>query len=151
MKYTSIKQANYEDLKEIFELQKLAFQGQAKIYNDYTITPLIESLDDLQTAFHSHSFLKYVNNGKIIGSVRCFVENDICHIGRLIVHPDYQNKGIGTILMHEIENIHANCSRFELFTGHKSERNLHLYKKLGYKFFKQEDTDSGIILIYLRK
>ena len=146
-----IEQVNSGDLQEILNLQKLAFQGQAEIYKDYTIAPLVETMEEIQTAFQSHSFLKYNENDKIIGSVRCLVENDTCYIGRLIVHPDYQNKGIGTILMHEIENIHANCSRFELFTGHKSERNLHLYKKLGYKSFKQEDTDSEIILIYLRK
>jgi len=147
----TIEYANSADLQEILDLQKLAFQGQAKIYNDYTIPPLIETLEEIQIAFQSQTFLKYVENSKILGSVRGFVEKDICHIGRLIVHPDYQNSGIGTKLMYEIEKNFDTCARFELFTGHKSIRNLHLYKKLGYKIISEEETDSGIILKQLEK
>ena len=76
---------------------------------------------------------------------------DTCYIGRLIVHPDYQNQGIGTALMSEIEDKFSNISRFEIFTGYKSEKNLYIYKKLGYETFKEEVVDDKLTLVFLEK
>ncbi|WP_198936769.1 GNAT family N-acetyltransferase [Domibacillus epiphyticus] len=33
--------------------------------------------------------------GKIIGSVRAYEKEGICYIGKLMVQPAYQNKGLG--------------------------------------------------------
>ncbi|CAG1002513.1 hypothetical protein METP2_03391 [Methanosarcinales archaeon] len=89
-------------------------------------------------------------DGKIIGSVRAFEKGETCYIGRLIVHADYQNQGFGTKLLNRIENI-FNSKRFELFTGHRSEKNLYLYQKLGYKIFKSEKITDSLSFIYLKK
>ena len=43
------------------------------------------------------------------------------------------------------------CSSFEIFTGHRSERNLHLYGKLGYKRFKSEPFNQHVEWVYLEK
>jgi GNAT superfamily N-acetyltransferase len=44
-----------------------------------------------------------------------------------------QNRGIGTLLMKAVEQYFVlEVKRYELFTGHKSIGNLHLYQKLGY-------------------
>jgi len=40
--------------------------------------------------------------------------------------------GLGHKMMDSIETIYKDCKRFELFTGFKSKKNLHLYYKLGY-------------------
>ncbi len=90
-------------------------------------------------------------DGKIIGSVRAYTKEGTCYIGRLIVHPDFQNRGIGTDLMNEIERIFNTCRRFELFTGDKSERNLYLYQKLGYKIFKKAKITDQTMVVYLEK
>ena len=146
-----IEKANVEDLLEIFNLQKLAFQIQAEIYNDYTIPPLIQTYEEIQTDFLSHIYLKAMINEKIVGSVRGSKEGETCHIGRLIVHPDFQNKGIGKKLMSEIESYFKGIERYELFTGHKSEKNIYLYKKLGYKVFKIEPINENLKHIYFEK
>jgi GNAT superfamily N-acetyltransferase len=72
-------------------------------------------------------------------------------IGKLIVHPDFQNQGIGTRLMNEIEKRFDQAERYELFTGYKSERNLHLYRKLGYKPFRSERATDKVTLTFLEK
>ena len=67
--------------------------------------------------------------------MRAFAEQGTCYIGRLIVHPDFQNQGTGTKLMNKIERLFNNSKRFELFTGHKSKWNIYFYQKLGYRIF----------------
>jgi ribosomal protein S18 acetylase RimI-like enzyme len=80
----------------------------------------------LEEDFKKDLFLRAVMDGRSIGSVRANVKEGTCYIGRLIVHPDFQKRGIGTRLMSEMEKVFNSCKRFELFTGDKSERNLHL-------------------------
>jgi len=55
------------------------------------------------------------------------------------------------MLMDAIEREFDGCDRYELFTGFKSQKNLYLYKKLGYKEFKQERLSEKITFIYLEK
>ncbi len=145
-----IGRATIFDAKEILALQKLAFKIEAEIYNDFNIPPLVQTLKDIEDDFRRQLFLKATIDGRIIGSVRAFAEKETCFIGRLIVHPDFQNLGIGTKLMNEIESLFMICKRFELFTGDRSEKNLYLYKKIGYEIFKTEKMDD-ITLVYLEK
>ncbi len=83
--------------------------------------------------------------------MRAYRDKGICFIGKLIVHPECQNQGIGTLLIKKIENKFSYVDRFELFTGFKSEKNLHLYQKLGYKIFKSEELNENVKLQYLEK
>lgn len=146
-----ITNASVDDLKEILELQKLAFQVQAKIYNDYTIPPLVQTYEEIIDDYSNHVYLKAIINNKIIGSVRGYQEGETCYIGRLIVHPNFQNQGIGSKLMDAIEQYFKNIKRCELFTGHKSVKNIYLYKKLGYKIFKSEPLNEKVTHIFFEK
>ncbi len=107
-------------------------------------------MESIESQFDDHTFLKVVADGKIVGSVRTKNDGDTCYIGRLIVHPDFQNQGIGTKLINEIEKLHE-ADRYELFTGSKSERNLYLYKKLGYCEFRTEDQTDNVKIVFLQK
>ena len=51
----------------------------------------------------------------------------------------------------EIEAVFSKADRFELFTGHKSDRNLHLYQKLGYCTFRKKIVNEKLTLVYLEK
>ena len=146
-----IEQALERDLLDILELQKLAYQSEAEIYNDYSIPPLTQTLDEIKEDFTFQVFLKAVLKNKIIGSVRAYKEEDTLYIGRLIVHPDFQNQGIGTKLLKEIEAKFNDVKRFELFTGYKSKKNLYLYRKSGYSIFKSEKRSENLTLDYLEK
>lgn len=146
-----ISRAIFEDASQILALQKLAYQSEARIYNDWTIPPLLQTVEEIQDEFSTHKFLKAVSESSIIGSVRARVMGNTCHIGRLIVHPEWQNLGIGTRLVTEVELMHRDVARFELFTGSNSIRNLHLYRKLGYQEFRREPLGSKVELVYLEK
>lgn len=142
--------ANKDDCTEILELQKLAYKQEAQLYNDFTIPPLTQTIEDLIKEFDQSTVLKAVIDNKVVGSVRACLKNDTCFIGRLIVHPDFQNKGIGKELLNRIEKL-KEAGRYELFTGEKSIKNIHLYQKLGYKIYKKEKLNNKVNIVYLEK
>ncbi len=146
-----IERATVADAEEVLSLQKLAYKSEAEIYNDFAIPPLLQSLEEIKRDFENQIVLKATVDGKIRGSVRAFVKGETCYIGRLIVHPDFQNRGVGTKLMDKIEEIFEEAERFELFTAHKSEKNLYLYQKLGYKVFKTVKANDQLNIVYLEK
>lgn len=146
----NIVEAHIRDMAEILELQKLCYHGNAVRYDDFNIPPLTQTQIEIEEEYAFSTVLKVESNRKIVASVRSFQKNNTCYIGKLIVHPEYQNKGLGTKLMIEIEN-KFNTKRFELFTGTRDDKNLYLYKKLGYKIFKEEQLSNKVSLVYLEK
>jgi len=146
-----ILKAEKADLYEILELQYLSYRSEAEIYNDNNIQPLKQTLMDLENEFEQQLMLKAIIDQRIIGSVRAFEKDQVCQIGKLIVHPEYQNKGIGTKLLSEIEKIFNKCRKYELFTGEKSRRNIYLYNKLGYTVFNTTEINENLKIIFLEK
>ena len=147
----SIIQAETGDAAEILALQKIAYQGEAKLNNDWTIPPLTQTISEIEAEFETKTFLKAVDKDKIIGSVRAFLDSGTCHIGRLMVLPEYQGKGIGTRMMEKIEAAFPNAERFELFTGTRSAHNIRLYKRLGYRECREMDISPKVRLVFLEK
>ena len=150
MNYEIIRAVS-NDAEELLLLQKLAYQSEAELYNNYDIPPLKQTVDEIIDQFSTHIFLKAISRGEIVGTVRAVEINGTCHIGRLAVHPDMQKKGIGTTLMNEIDKYFTPL-RFELFAGSKSDKNIRLYQRLGYNIFKTAKYGCGNIeIMYMEK
>ncbi len=146
-----ITKALREDLAEILELQKSAYQSEAEIYDDDQIPPLTQTLEEIGQDFEGQTILKKVIDGKIVGSIRAYEKDGVCYIGRVIVNPEHQNKGIGKELMRSIEEYYSGCDKFSLFTGSLSKRNLYLYGSLGYEPVREEKVSGKVTLVYLDK
>ena len=147
-----IVKAERTDLPEILELQKIAYRSEAELVNNYAIQPLTQTLQELEHEFAKGVVLKAVHaaaKGKVVGSVRGVVSGNTMRIGKLMVHPDSQNQGIGTRLLLEIEK-QCPAQRYELFTSAMSGRNLQLYTKHGYKEARRQEN-SGVTLVFLEK
>lgn len=139
------------DAEEILELQKLAYQSEASIYNDWSIPPLTQTLEHIKEEITEKTFLKASESDKIIGSVNVSINSESHEIGRLIVHPDCQGRGVGTQLLLAVETEFPMAKRFELFTGSKSVRNIHLYEKLGYTIFVRKQLSERVELVFMEK
>ena len=90
--------ATLKDAAAIWDLQRSAYQTEAAIYDDFTIPPLTETLDQLQDQFRWKYFLKATEGGPIVGSVRTFAKEGTCYVERLIVDVRHRRRGIGTAL-----------------------------------------------------
>jgi GNAT superfamily N-acetyltransferase len=146
-----IIEAEATDLKQILELQYLAYQSEAKLNNNYSIPPLLQTLEDIEKEYQEGIILKAIDEeNTIIGSVRGYIRNNTLYIGKLIVEPKHQGKGIGTSLLESIE-LHCPNLRYELFTSNKSVKNINLYERLGYVRFKEKNVSNDLTFVYLEK
>ena len=170
-----IRCAQKSDAPQILALQRAAYQSEARIYGEDSLPALQQTLEELEKEFERGPnreasrpgsgetqaaagktpddviFLKAVMNGRIVGSVRGYALEETACLSQVIVHPYFQGRGIGRRLTEEIEAVFPDVKRFEIFTGSKSERNLRLFRKLGYKDFKTEPFTPAITWVYLRK
>ncbi len=147
----SIVKAKSRDAEEILALQKIAYQSEAEVYNDWQLPALTQSLKSIKSEFSNSIILKAVVHQKIVGSVRAMAEKDRYKIGRLIVHPDHQKQGIGSALLQKIESINISATTFELFTGSKSLSNIRLYEKFGYRIVRRQVLSDKVELVFMEK
>lgn len=147
----NIEKAKLEDLPAILALQKLAFRSEAEIYQDYTLPPLLQDENSILKEFENGTILKATSDNKIVGSVRAIQNDDTCMIGKLVVAPESRGKGIGKRLMHAIEKSFAHSEKFKISAGHKSERNLRLCEKLGYKVVGTEPITTSLCMVKMEK
>ena len=146
-----INRANQKDIPEILALQKIAYRSEAELYGDDSVPALNQTLEQITADFDQMIFLKAVVNGKIIGSIRGRRDGDTAHISRVAVHPYFQQKGLATRLIKQIEQEVGDVRTYEAFTGHQSLRNLHLYEKMGYRQVRTEPFTSTVNWVYLQK
>lgn len=146
-----ILKAKLDDLKEILQLQYLAYQSEADLFGSRDIPPLKQTLDEVIEEFNNGIILKMIDdNTSIIGSVRAQERNGTVYIGKLMVHPDHRHKGFGTMLLSEIEK-YFSVKRYELFTSTRSLDNIRLYQKLGYKIFDHKSINEELEFVYMEK
>lgn len=146
-----LARAEKADLPRILELQRTAFRSEAELYGDFNIPPLLQTLEQMEAEFGKKTFLKATLDGQLVGSVRGELSGYACMVNRLAVSPAFQGRGIGTALLLEIEKVFPEACIFELFTGMRSERNLSLYEKNGYRIYKKKELSPKVTLVYLEK
>ncbi|MFC9424977.1 GNAT family N-acetyltransferase [Streptomyces sp. NPDC056987] len=151
----TISAARAQDAEQILKLQYLCYQNEAELYGDYTIEPLTQTLDDLRAELDSGHGLVARLGDEVVASVRGSVdETGTARIAKLIVHPRLRRHGLGGRLLDAIE-VHFTAEpaarRFQLFTGHRSEGNLRLYRSRGYAPVATEQVGPRLRLVTLEK
>ncbi|MGM9570942.1 MAG: GNAT family N-acetyltransferase, partial [bacterium] len=81
---------------------------------------------------------------------RAYTANGTAYIGKLMVHPQKQHQGIGTKLLLEIEKEYPG-QRYELFTSTRSQKNIALYERLGYRSFAEKQVTNDLRFVYMEK
>ena len=148
----TIGPASLSDAETILALQKLAYQSEARFYDDWSLSPLTQEIESLREEFGTSLMLKAtVAEDRLVGSVRARVDDGTAAIGRLIVDPEFQGQGIGSELLKAVEAACADAAKFELFTGSRSETTIRLYQRHGYTVTRTEPVSPTLSLTYLEK
>lgn len=125
------------DAGEILTLQRAAYVTEAQAHGDLSMPPLVQTLDELRAELADPAVTAWGirDARRLVASVRVRMASlDSAEVGRLVVAPDRQGNGLGSVLLLAAETrMTDEVTVIRLFTGEHSAANLRLYKRLGYR------------------
>lgn len=146
-----IERARAADAGEILTVQRAAYVTEAQLYGDPFLPPLLESVEQIRKGIKTGIVFKATDGTRIVGAVRGQLAGTTCLVGRLVVAPDQQGRGLGRALLETLHKQTPEATAFDLFTGHLSEANLRLYRRLGYRETRRERMDDHLTLVHMRR
>jgi GNAT superfamily N-acetyltransferase len=148
-----VERAVVADAGEILTLQRAAYVTEAQLYGDPFIPALVESFDQIRAVLAGDAIVLLARYGaRLAGAVQGRFRGHTCLVGRLVVAPDLQGRGVGTVLMRAIEDaVAGRADTLALFTGHLSDDNLRLYRRLGYTETHRERLAAHLTFVHMRK
>ena len=119
------------DAGEILTLQRACWVQEALANDTLADVPALhESLDDVVAWLEDWSTWVVRAEGRLVGAVRGRLEGDAWDIGRIMVAPDVQGRGLGRLLLEHIEAVAPpEATTYVLFTGARSGENLRMYPR----------------------
>ncbi|WP_341924418.1 GNAT family N-acetyltransferase [Nocardioides psychrotolerans] len=90
------------------------------------------------------------SHGRLVGAARGRLDGAVWDIGRIMVAPDLQGRGLGRHLLEHVQAIAPSAATsYALFTGERSVDNLRMYKKAGFRL--RPDLPSPPLAVVLTK
>jgi tRNA (guanine37-N1)-methyltransferase len=141
------------DAAELLVLQRCCWVSEAQANDAVDIPPLVETLADVRASFETWTTFVVRAAGRLVGSVRGrLVEPDVWEIGRIMVAPDLEHRGLGRWLLALAErSAPPEATSYRLFTGAGSERNLRMYRRAGYRRFASPGADPTLGIVWLAR
>jgi ribosomal protein S18 acetylase RimI-like enzyme len=127
-----------ETAEEVWALQHPAYRVEAALIGVSNLPPLLDTVKSLQTCGESFWGYREVEEGDLIGAISFELEREGYYaIRRLMVHPDFMRRGIGSILM---KHLLSQSSPFARWTVTAEIRNLPAISLYGSFGFERMDT-----------
>jgi tRNA (guanine37-N1)-methyltransferase len=115
------------------------------------IPALHESLAEVRDSFRTWDYYVVRAGGRLVGAVRGRLEGDAWDIGRLMVAPDLQGRGLGRVLLEHIQRVAPPAaSSYVLFTGAASAENQRMYRKAGFRLRRDLPAPPGAVILTKR-
>ncbi|MGC0362057.1 GNAT superfamily N-acetyltransferase [Rhodococcus sp. 27YEA15] len=151
MREIVIARATVDDAAEILVLQRCCWVTEAVVNGSTDIPPLHEDLPTVRAWVQASTVWTARLDHRLVGAVRGTSDDATWQIGRLMVAPDLAGNGLGRRLLEHVEQqAPAHITRFALFTGSRSARNIRRYLRAGYDPLPKTDNDiPGVV--YLAK
>lgn len=130
--------------RNIFELQRVSYQNEAKLIGSYEIPPLMETLNQLKCC--GETFLAFIEMGEIVAALSYKRENLVVDIHRMMVHPKHFRKGIAGQLLTYLEKLEADAQEFIVSTGAANTPAVRLYENQGFKKVGEIIVGNGLTL-----
>jgi tRNA (guanine37-N1)-methyltransferase len=139
------------DAGELLTLQRACWLQEALANDSLTDIPAIhESLEEVRHWMTTWSTWVVRSEGRLVGAVRGRLEGTAWDIGRIMVAPDLQGRGLGRMLLEHIQAVAApEATSYVLFTGARSVDNIRMYKKAGFRV--RTDLEAPPLAVMLTK
>lgn len=126
-----LERATQDDAESLQTLKLRAFRQEVALYGFGP--PYYDSIDRLKQAIEVPYYYKILAGENLIGGccVREIAENQY-RLSSLYLDEDWQNQGVGSIVMPLIFEAFPHAKRWSLETPHRSIRNHHFYEKCGF-------------------
>lgn len=134
--------------KEMLEMQKEAYEVEAKLIGSREIPPLKETLDDLMAC--GEQFFGYYIEKELAGAISFKSTPEEIDIHRVMVSPKHFRKGIGRKLVIYLEERFKNKNLI-VSTGAKNQPAVQLYTQLGFVKVGEQEVGNGLILAHFQK
>jgi tRNA (guanine37-N1)-methyltransferase len=139
--------ATAADAPELMVLTRACWVGEIARYGMFGAGE--ETLDEVVTAVGEWQTWTWRSGGRLVASVRARVHPDEAttwQIGRLMVAPDLQGRGLGRALLAFAEaQAPSGTAAYWLNTGSRSDRTLRIYRKAGYRVQPGEGAFPGTV------
>jgi tRNA (guanine37-N1)-methyltransferase len=140
--------ATRADAGELFTLTKACWLQEQRANPDKVFPAVEESLEDAVRGIEACTTFVARVAGRMIGSCRGRLEGDVWDIGRVMVAPDLQGRGLGPHLLALIEQAApAEATSYALVAGARSADNIRMYKKAGYRLVGPAPGQPGSVLL----
>ena len=143
-----------DDAGEVLTLQRAAYVTQARLHQDWELPPLTQTLAGVRADLADPGVvgLGLRCGHRLVAAVRIRPDGaGNAVLERLTVVPDRQGTGLGTRLLRAAEDaVPDDVARMVLFTGGRSEANLRLYRRHGYRETHRTPA-GGYDLVHLAK
>jgi tRNA (guanine37-N1)-methyltransferase len=141
-----VRTATASDAGEILTLQLACWVREAQANETLDIPPLHEDLAAVRAWLETWTTFVVRSGPRLVAAARARLEDDTWDIGRLMVAPDLRGRGLGRWLLGYVESAAPpDARRMSLLTGARSERNLRMCKKAGYRFDRVQPDDAGVV------
>jgi len=139
------------DIDALLPIQQAAFQEDLAKYDDVETNPACETYEKLAENIRAFHHFTILDDDEIIGALDVRGNDERMHIDKVFISPAYQNKGLGTMSIHFLEEKFPNVKLWTLYTPYLSFRNHHFYEKFGYKKTKETQLSPKLILFKYEK
>ncbi len=144
----SVVPATRADAPEILVLQRACWVQEAIANESLAIPALHESLDDVLRDLETWDWYVVRVAGRLVAGVRCRLQDGEWDIGRLMVVPDLQGRGLGRVLLEHAEALaHPDARSCVLFTGAGSADNIRMYRKAGFRPRPDREAPPGAVVL----
>lgn len=141
----AIRESVADDIETVYQIINEAARAYKSVLPSQVYHEPQMSMDELQREFKRVGFLACEENGQILGVMGYEFVEDIALIRHAYVRPKAQRKGIGSLLLHEIEGIitrSRRAKRIVIGTYTAASWAIAFYEKHGY----QKSSDPQQIL-----
>jgi tRNA (guanine37-N1)-methyltransferase len=149
-----VRLATRADAGELFTLTRACWLQELWANPGVVIPALEESFEDAVRDLGEWTTFVARAGGRIVGSTRGRVTGDgtVWDVGRVMVAPDLQGRGLGRYLLRMIEDAApGEVTSYELYTGARSVDNILMYKKAGYRLHGPAPGPPGAVVMTKRR